>query len=230
MVTVALHGVAQDDDLGVQAFARHLESRLDDGVPGRSIVAGMRAFLEAKPHLAPPPPWTPAPPPVTGYRAVTALAVAAGLSGAQIATARRASRLDLAGSAWVLDPADGLPELLDLLARQADPILVADPDDPATGPVLDALELAGRLPIRTAPELAADLSGDLAGRPVLLIDADWPPAPVAAGGPVAGVSTALIDRFGSGTGEADMRAADLPDLLPDVAGWLHRTARGEGAP
>ncbi len=56
VVTVALHGVAQDDDLGVQAFARHLEAVADHGSPGRSIVAGMRAFLEAKPQLAPPPP------------------------------------------------------------------------------------------------------------------------------------------------------------------------------
>lgn len=224
MVTVALHGVAQDDDLGVQAFARHLESIPDHGVPGGSIVAGMRAFLEAKPHLAPPPPWLPAPPPVTGGRAVTALAVAAGLSPAQIATARRASRLDLAASAWILDPADGLAALLDLLAGRADPILVADPDDPATGPVLDALELTGRFPVRSVPELATDLTTALAGRPVLLIDADWPPGPVAAGGPGAGVTTALIDRFGSGVGDPDLRADDLPALLPGVAGWLDRTA------
>lgn len=225
MVTVALHGVAQDDDLGVQAFARHLESVADHQSPGRSIVAGMRAFLEAKPHLAPPPPWSPASPPVTGYRAVAALAVAAGLSPAQIAGARRASRLDLAGSAWILDPADGLAELLDLLAGRADPVLFADPDDPATGPVLDALELTGRYPVRAPTELATDL----AGRPALLIDADWPPGPVAAGGSAGGVATALIDRFGSGAGDPELRAPDLPDLLPGVTGWLERTARGEGA-
>ena len=229
VVTVAVHGVAQDDDLGVQAFARHLESAMDHGTPARSIVAGMRAFLEGKPHLAPPPPWPPAAPPVTGYRAVAALAVAAGLTPGQIEDARRASRLDLAGSAWVLDPADGLTDLLDLVAGRADPVLVADPDDPATGPVLDALELAGRFPVRAAPELATDLATVLAGRPALLIDADWPPGPAAAAGRPAGPTTALIDRFRSGTGHPDLRAADLPGLLPAVAGWLDRITRGEGA-
>lgn len=224
MVTVALHGVAQDDDLGVQAFARHLESL----APGRGIVAGMRAFLEARPELAPPPPWSPAPPPVTGYRAVAALAAAAGLTPAQITGAHRASRLDLAGSAWVLDPAAGLAELLHLLAGRADPILVADPDDPATAPVLDALELAGRVPVRSAARLITELAVNPTGRPALLIDADWSPVLARAAAHAAGPATALVDRFGSGTGAPDLRAADLPGLLPGVAGWLDRTARAQG--
>ncbi len=217
---MTLPGVAYIDDLAVQAFARHLETAMDPGVPGRSIVAGMRAFLEDKPHLAPAPPWRR--PPATGYRAVELLATAAGLSSAQIEHGRRASRIELAGSAWILDPADGLPELLDLMTDRADVVLVADADDPATGPVLEALDLAGRFPV-IRPAEPVPMGPD---RPTLLIDDDW--SPILAAAFARGTGTALVDRFGAGSGTPELRATDLPGLLPGVADWLDRHARTEG--
>lgn len=232
MVAVRLHGIAYDDDLAVQAFARHLDSM---GGAGPSIVAGMRAFLEHKPHLAPPPPWSPSagspspgppspgpPSPATGHRAVELLAAAAGRTPAQIDDARRASRHDLAGNAWILDPADGLVELVELLTGRADLVLVADPDDPATGPVLDALELTGRFAVLPA----AALEQALAGRPALMIDTAWTPDLAATN--AAGPATALVDRFGSGEGTPDMRAADLAGLRPGIAAWLDRHAPAHG--
>ena len=217
---MALHGVAYCEDPAVQAFARHLDGPDTAGV----MVAGMRAFLEDKPQLAPPAPWSPSRPPVTGYRAVAELAVAAGLTSARIDAARRAARLDLAGTAWILDPADGLPELLELVAGRAELVLVADPADPATDPVVDALELAGRYPVVDPDRLPPALTGGRA----LLIDADWSPVLAAASGRAGEATTALIDRFGSGTGTPDLRAADLPGLLLGVADWLDRVPRAEG--
>lgn len=222
VIAVRLHGVAHDDDLGVQAFARHL----DTVAAGGSVVPGMRAFLEGKPQLAPPPPWARppgTPPPPTGYRAVELLAAAAGHTPVQIDDARRASRHDLAGTAWILDPAVGLDDLLDLLAGRAELVLAADPDDPATGPVLDTLELADRFAV-----VPADALPDaLAGRRALVIDTAWAPALATAQG--AGHATALVDRFGAGDGTPDLRAADLAGLLPGVTAWLDRQPPAEGA-
>lgn len=223
MVAVRLHGVAYDDDPAVQAFARHLQAL----VPDRPVIAGMRAFLEDKPQLAPPPPWSgTSRPPATGHRAVEQLAVAAGLTPAQIDAARLASRHDLAGTAWILDPADGLPELLDLLSGRAAVVLVAEPDDPATGPVLDALALA--LAGRFAVVHPVALRNTVTGRPALLIDTAW--APVLSAAHDAGATTALIDRFGTGDGTPDLRAADLAGLRPGVAAWLDRQSPDEGEP
>lgn len=228
MVALTLHGVAHDDDLAVQAFARHLDAAGPDVAPatGGSIVGGMRAFLEDKPQLAPPPPWSRAPgsrPPATGYRAVEVLATAAGRTPAQIDAARRASRHDLAGSAWILDPADGLPELIDLMTGRADLVLVADPEDPATGSVLDALELADFTVVTGGGLTAAP-----PGRPALLIDIAW--EPILAAAHATGRPTALIDRFGSGDGTPDLRAADLAGLLPGIAAWLDRPPPANGDP
>ena len=213
VVVLPLHGVAHDDDLTVQAFARHLDAAAP--VAGRSIVAGMRAFLEGKPQLAPSPPWSlTGSVPATGDAAVELLGLAAGCSPDEIERARRASRHDLGSSAWILDPADGLSELLDLLAGRADLVLIADPDDRTTGPVLDALELADRFAvIRTA-----ELQDVLTGRRALLIDTAWEPALAAAC--ATGPTTALVDRFGTGDGAPDLRASDLPGLLPGITTWL----------
>lgn len=224
MVAIALHGVAHTDDVGAQAFARHLAAAAQArGLDGRPVVAGMRAFLEGKPELAPPPPWSRPdgpPPPATGDRAVELLAAAAGCPQAQIAAARRASRHDLAGTAWILDPADGLDELVGVLTGRAQVVLVADPDDPATGPVLDALELAGRFAVVDP----AGLQNALTGRRALLVDAAW--APVLAAGAAAGHTTALVDRFSSGQGGPDLRAGDLSALRPGILAWLEGPAAG----
>jgi hypothetical protein len=222
VLALALPGVAYDDDIAVQAFARHLTAAAEaSGGDGQVIVAGMRAFLEGKPGLLPDPPWS-APPP-TGYRAVELLAGAAGCSHDDIARARLASRLDLAGSAWILDPADGLADLLDRADGRARVVAVTDQTDPSTGPVLDALDLTGRLDMVGDTELARALGGG----PALLIDIAW--APRLADAHAAGHTTALIDRFGTGDGRPDLRARDLRGLLPELTAWLNAPADREGA-
>jgi hypothetical protein len=221
-LAMTLPGIAYDDDIAVQAFARHLTAAAEaSGGDTRVIVAGMRAFLEGKPGLLPDPPWSTPPP--TGYRAVELLAGAAGCSQDDIARARLASRLDLAGSAWILDPADGLADLLELAEGRARIVAVADRTDPATGPVLDALDLTGRLAVVGD----ADLTRALGGGPALLIDIAW--APRLADAHAAGHTTALIERFGSGDGRPDLRARDLRGLLPDLTAWLDVPADREGA-
>ncbi len=215
-MALPLHGVAHSDDLAVQAFARHLAAAA--GPAGRSVIAGMRAFLEDKPQLMPDPPW-PAPPP-TGYRAVEALAVAAGCGDTEIALARDASRRDLAGSAWILEPTDGIEDLLRLVDGRARLLVIADADDPATAPVLDALDLVERVETAGIADLVdtVRLASTLAPHPVLLIDVSW--SPVLAAGRATGHTTAMIDRFRTGLGEPDLRAADLSGLLPGIAAWL----------
>jgi hypothetical protein len=221
-VALPLHGVAHTDDLAVQAFARHLAAAA--GPAGRTIIAGMRAFLEGRPELLPDPPWSEPPP--SGYRAVELLAAAAGCGDAEIARARWASRRDLAASAWILDPADGVEDLLCMLAGTARAVVVAEPDDPATRPVLDALNLTGRVTLAGEAELPALLAGGDA----LLIDTSWVPRLAAAH--AAGHSTALIDRFGTNEatcGEPDLTARDLAGLRPGVAAWLATPPIARGA-
>ncbi len=222
VIAVALHGVAHTDDLGVQAFARHLTAAATDaGRDGQPIIAGMRAFLEGKPHLAAAPPWS-APgsaPPATGYQAVELLARAAGCTEDDVARARRASRQDLAGSAWILEPADGVDELFTLVDGRAAVLVVAADDDPATPPVLDALGLTDRFAV------------EVPAGPALVVDTAWTPR--LAGAHATGQTTALLDRFGSGAGHPDLRAADLPGLLPGIAAWLDTTVLcpdGTGGP
>lgn len=211
MIAVALHGVAHTDDLGVQAFARHLTTATTAaGRDGQSIIAGMRAFLEAKPQLAAAPPWST--PPATGDEAVARLARAAGCGDDDIARARLASRRDLAGSAWILERADGVDDLFALADGRAEVLVLADPDDPATEPVLDALELTDRSAV------------DVPTGPALVVDTAWTPRLAAAH--AAGRTTALLDRFGSGAGDPDVRAADLPGLLPGIAAWLDAKTGG----
>ena len=224
VVALPLHGGVHSDDLAVQSFARHLAE--DAGSAGRSIIAGMRAFLEDKPDLLPDPRWTEPPP--TGYRAVELLATAAGCSAEDIDCARRASRSDLAGSAWILEPVDGFEELLGVVAGRARLILVADHGDPATGAVLDALELADRVELLDEITLNTQLAQAPAA---LLIDTTW--TSWLADAHAAGHTTALIDRFGvvgAGRGQADLTAPNLAGLLPGIAGWLDALATNrEGA-
>lgn len=221
VVTLPLHGGAYLDDLAGQAFARHLAAGSPDEASGRRLIAGMRAFLENRPDLLPDPPWDTADAPSDGAEAIARLAAAAGHPPGEIAAARTAARHDLAASAWVLDPADGLDELRRLLAGRAALVLIADPADPATGPVLDALELTD-LPV------AADPAGrPAAGREpasTLVIDTAW--SDVLKTAHRAGRTTAVLDRFGRRQGTPDLRAPTLAGLLPGIADWLtERTDR-----
>ena len=214
VLAFTLPGVAYDDDIAVQAFARHLTAAVEaGGGNGRRIVAGMRAVLEGKPDLLPDPPWSV--PPATGERAVEHLAVAAGCPPDLLGRARTAARQDLARTAWLLDPADGLTELLDAAAGRAR--VVADPADPVTVAILDALELTERVTL-VAPE---DLDTLPAGS-MVLIDATW--APHLARAQANGQRTVLIDRFGTGDGRPDRRTKDLRGVVPDIAAWLEGTA------
>ncbi len=211
VVVLPLHGGVHTDDLAVQAFARHLASAA--GSAGRPIIAGMRAVLEDKPDLLPDPPW--AQPPPTGYRAVELLAAAAGCLDGDILAARLASRRDLAGTAWILEPADGFDDLLELVGGRARLVVVADSDDPATGPVVDALKLADRTELIGENALTALLSRVPAA---LVIDDAWTPRLAAARR--AGHTTALIDRFRTGLGDPVLRAESIAGLLPGIAAWL----------
>lgn len=216
VLAFTLPGVAYDDDIAVQAFARHLTAAVEaGGGNGRRIVAGMRAFLEGKPDLLPDPPWSV--PPATGERAVEHLAVAAGCPPDLVVRARTAARQDLARTAWLLDPADGLSDLLDAAAGRARVVAVADPADPATVPILDALELTERVALVAPADLDALPAGSM-----VLIDATW--APHLARAQANGQRTVLIDRFGAGDGRPDRRTKDLRGAVPDIAAWLEGTA------
>lgn len=212
VLAFTLPGVAYHDDLAVQAFARHLTAAIEaGGGNGRRIVAGMRSFLEGKPDLLPDPPWST--PPATGYRAVEQLAGELGCPPDVLARARSASRQDLARTAWLLDPADGLTDLLDRAGPRTRVVAVVHPADPATGAILEALELAGRAQI-AGP---ADLDPPGADR-MVLIDAVWSPLLVRAQG--TGARTVLIDRFGTGAGRPDTRSPDLRSAVPAITAWL----------
>ena len=108
-VLLRFDGVVHSSDLPVQSFARHLTDALPtDQV--RAMIAGMRGFLEGKPELIPA--GIDLAGAEDGYQAVELLGRAAGLTDAVIAAAYRASRADLAASAWAVDESDGLDELL----------------------------------------------------------------------------------------------------------------------
>lgn len=224
VVLLALDGVVHVSDLPVQAFARHITEQLaPDQV--RPIIAGMRGFLECKTELIP------AGIDLTdaedGYQAVQILARTAGLVDSGIAAARRASRVDLAASAWAVDPADGLDELLALLAGRATVVVQVEPGDPAVSPLLDAIDLAGE-PSLVESDTGAAVRNLLAGgsvdpadpRRLLAIGARWRGDLEAAA--AAGCTTALVDRFNRGAGRPTWRATGLADFLDPIRTWLEQ--------
>ncbi len=157
-VVLRLDGVVHSGDLAAQAFARHVAAALP-AEPGRAVLAGMRGFLEGTPDLLAAGIELAGPDLAAaedGEQAVELLAAAAGLDAAGVEAARRASRVDLAASAWVLDPPDGLAEIVAATAGRAGVAVLTVPNDPAADPVLEACELTGsvdavvRLPVSTA--------------------------------------------------------------------------------
>ena len=216
-----LDGVVHTSDLPVQAFARHLTEQLPaDQI--RPLIAGMRGFLENKPELIPT--GTDFGPAEDGYQAVEQLARCAGLTPAQIAAAQQASRADLATSAWAVDLADGLDELLVSLGADCLVGVFAEPADPAAPAVLDALDLDGRVSLLTAP-LAAAIPGlcpDSDDDPkrqnrILVVGSRWNGELDAAA--AAGCRTALVDRYGLGRGSPGWRAAALAGLTGPIRSW-----------
>lgn len=220
---VGFDGILFTGDLAVQAFARHIAAECDDPA---AVIGGMRGFLEGRPGLIPSGAWRSMP--QTGDEAVRRLAVAAGLSPDAIERAHRAARIDLAASAWLLDRADGLDELLTRLADLGPVRVLADPADPAIDAVLDALDLApGTGPIDSVVDLTAVALGEPgAGWPDLVVDAAWTPTLDHAGR--AGSITAVVDRFAVGAGTPTLRGPDLRAVAVPLAAALDPATAGSG--
>lgn len=225
-VLLGLDGVVHVSDLPVQSFARHLGETLPVD-RARTLIACMRGFLEGKPDLIPA--GIELVDAEDGYQAVEIVARALGVAAPQSAAARRASRLDLAGSAWTIDPADGLDDLLAALAGQAWVAVLTEPGDPAAGAVLDAVG-AGWLVVQVIdqpmPAAVAAMQHRIdartdAGR-VLVVGASWADELRVAHG--QGCVTALVDRYGAGVGTPTWRAAGLGDLVGPVRQWLCRAS------
>ena len=215
-VLLTVDGVLHDSDLPVQAFARHVTDMLPAGRV-RPVIAGMRGFLEGKAELLPPDVDLSAA--EDGEQAVEILARAAGLSSAQIESARLAGRGDLVASSWAVDEPDGLAELLAELSGRAEVGVLAEPGDPAAAAVLDALEIevdaiVDRIDSAQNPAL------------VLVIGTRW-------AGPLdlvqpASCATALVDRFGRGRGSPTYRVTGVPGLLDPDRRWLDQAPTQEG--
>jgi len=220
-VLLRLDGVVHASDLPVQSYARHLTELLP-AHRVRPLIAGMRGFLENKPKLigadvdlrgA-----------EDGYHAVDILGRAAGLTQEQLSAARVASRLDLAASAWAVEPAVGLDQLLDLLAGHAFVVVLAEPADPAAAAVLESLDVRASIdqliaaPIKTAIGSLVDRVG--AAQRLLVVGARWTGELAVAAD--AGCATALLDRYGRGTGTPTFRAdgGEPADLLDPIRRWL----------
>ena len=235
-VLLGFDGIVCGSDLPVQAFARHCAQALPVD-RGRALIGGMRGFLEDKPDLLPPGVDLGAA--EDGFAAVEMLAAAAGLQAATIGDARRRARGDLAASAWAVEPAEGLVELLNAVGDVAR-VWVTTIEATGVREVLEATELDGRL---TGGVLHTDTSGPNASGPnasgtatramvdeigdprrVLALATRWTDLAPAAD---SGCPTALVDRFRRGLGEPTWRAGTLADLIPPIRAWAHRIRAGE---
>ena len=182
------------------------------------IIAGMRGFLEGKAELLPPDVDLSAA--EDGEQAVEILARAAGLSSAQIESARLAGRGDLVASSWAVDEPDGLAELLAELSGRAGVDVLAEPGDPAAAAVLDALGDRGRRDRRPDRLRAGPCVGaghrDPTG-PALWTRRSSPAAP---------------PHWWTGSGAAaarpTYRVTGLPGLLDPVRRWLDQAPTQEG--
>ena len=217
---VCFDGVVHLGDLPVQAFARHITEQLTaDEI--RPVIAGMRGFLEGKTELIPA--GVDLSGAEDGYQAVEVLARTAGLESAAIATARQASRLDLAASAWAVDPTVGLDVLLTEIRSTARVVLLTEPGDPAARPVLESIDVTMDDIVDTATGPAIALVRQETGATpdrLLIIGTRW--TDQLAPAQEAGCATALIDRYGHGRGAPTFRSPDLAGLLVPVRGWLEQ--------
>lgn len=224
VVLLTLDGVVHSGDLAVQSFARHVASALPTA-RGLAVLAGMRGLLEDKPDLLASGIELAGPELLAaqdGERAVGMLAAAAGLTGARIAAAREASRADLASSAWVIDPPDGLPEIVEALAGRARAAVLTERHDPAAGPVLHACGLTGRVERMFLPVSSAirDLRGPADGgsHRLLMIGTRWAGELHTAA--AAGFDTAMVDRFSQARGTPTWRVPQLAALVDIVRTWI----------
>jgi hypothetical protein len=231
-VLLAVDGVVHVSDLAVQSFARHASEQLAQPAANttRALIGGMRGFLEGRPDLLP------SDPAVNealgkaedGDQAVEILCRAAGLTPRQIVAARRASRVDLANSAWAIDAAPGLTELIAGIPAGSYVAVVAH-DLAGVAEVVDAIGIAPAV-----DEFLADAGGSegreevvdhvlaaggttSAPERLLVVGSRWDPdlaVPHA-----AGCTTALVDRFGRGRGTPTWRSAELAGLIGDILRW-----------
>ena len=240
-VLLAVDGVVHVSDLAVQSFARHAAEQLAPPAADttRALIGGMRGFLEGRPDLLP------SDPNVSqalskaedGDEAVEILCRAAGLTPRQIVAARRASRVDLANSAWAVDAAPGLAGLIAGIPPDSYIAVVAH-DLTGAREVVDAIEISSAV-----EEFLVDAGGtegmeQVVGRVLaatgatsrpdrlLVVGSRWDPdlaVPHA-----AGCTTALVDRFGRGRGTPTWRGAQLAELVADIHRWsaASGTARG----
>jgi len=217
-------------DLPVLAYARHCAEQLP-AAQATALIDGIRFFLEGKSIGESSVDIASA---RNGYDAVEVLAATAGLADRQVHAAYRLARQDLAGSAFAVDPPDGLlPVLEDLVDVHVSVLAEADP----TG-LVEVLDATGLTPhvseviLRSQP--MADVIGDLlrridAAEPsrLLVVGDRWSGFLEEAAG--AGAVTAMIDRFGSGDGRPLFRAADMAGLVAGIREWAaaHGAMRSE---
>jgi len=232
-VLLGVDGVVEVGDLAAQSFARHATDQLPKPADERTrwLIGGMRGFLEGRPELLP------SDPAVLqalddaedGDQAVEILCRAAGLTPRQIVEARHAARVDLANSAWAIEPAPGLTELIAGIPPDAHVAAVAR-DATAIADVVDAVGITARI-----DEFIVDQGGTEGREQVvrhvlaavgltttpdrlLVVGARWDPdlaVPRA-----AGCTTALVDRFGRGRGTPTWRATGLAGLVANILGWV----------
>lgn len=218
-VLLRFDGIVHTSDLPTQAFARHLTERLTaEQIP--ALIGGMRGFLEGKPELIPPGiDLTGA---EDGEQAVEILARAAGLDQSVIEAARTASRFDLAASAWAVDRAEGLDELLAALDDATVTVLTAQ-DDPAAAALLQSEEITVDTLIQAGFPAALDqlLDSGPGHSPLIVIGTRWSGELSAAH--TAGCITVLLDRYGAGRGTPTLRGAQLSELVPPLIGILTTT-------
>ncbi len=235
MVTVALlldfDGTAYVSDLPVQSYARHAAEQL--GVTaGTGLVAAIRAFLERRTDI-PGDPHLDLSSADDGFRAVEMAGSAFGLNAATLSAAYRASRRDLAASAFAVEPAEGLVELLSELAGRALTMLVTNSEPDGVMQVLDATGLAPFVDCvitdagkpQSLPGIASRALQQAGVGPQQLISIGdrWATdlAPVAA----LGGATAYVDRYRRGDGTPTFRGPDLGSMIGDIGSWArHRTA------
>lgn len=232
MVTAVLlldfDGTAYVSDLPVQSYARHAAEQLS-GSAGIGLVAAVRAFLERRSDI-PGDPHLDLSAADDGYRAVELAGGAFGLGAPALSTAYRASRRDLAASAFAVEPADGLVELLTELRGRASTMLVTNSDSNGVSQVLDSTGLAPLI-----DEVITD-----AGKPELLPGIAWaalrragiePQQLISIGdrwgadlAPVAalGGATAYVDRYHRGDGAPTFRGPDLGSMVRGIGSWARQ--------
>ncbi|MGS0687823.1 hypothetical protein ACVBEQ_22140 [Nakamurella sp. GG22] len=220
-VVLRLDGVIHAGDVAVQSFARHAAGALPAD-QARAVIAGMRGFLERAPGAAGPRDAE------DGDQAVAVLAAAAGLPQARIEAARLASRHDLAATGWLLEPSDGLENLLASL-RGALVVVLTTAPDPAAAAVLDACELTDRVDMVTEgpvtsvlPVVLERIGATTAPERLLMIGTRWVGELAAA--QAAGAATGMVDRFARNLGTPTWRSAELAGLVEPARQWCAQQA------